>query len=64
MHASKADRTHLSISTGEGQAICDAVNVAVSAIAIADLAVVIAVVYKGHRDIEIDSARQRYAMLR
>jgi hypothetical protein len=62
MHASKADRTHLSISTGEGQAICDAVNVAVSAIA--DLAVVIAVVYKGHRDIEIDSARQRYAMLR
>jgi hypothetical protein len=61
MRASKADWPHLSISACEDQAICDSVNEAVSAIA--DLTVVVAVVHKRDLDIEIDSARERYAML-
>jgi len=61
VRASKADWPHLSISAGEDQAVCDAVNKAVSAIP--NLTVVVAVVHKGHLDIEIDPPRERYAML-
>jgi hypothetical protein len=61
MRASKADRPHLFISISESQAIRDTINEAIGAIA--DFAIVAAVVHKGHLDIQIDPARQRYAML-
>jgi hypothetical protein len=61
MRASKADRLHLFISISESQTIRDTVNEATSAIA--DFAVVAAVVHKGHLDIEIDPARERNAVL-
>jgi hypothetical protein len=62
VRASKADWSHLSISAGEDETICDAVNEAISAVA--DLTVVVAVIHKGHLDIGIRPAHERNAMLR
>jgi hypothetical protein len=61
MRASKADRPHLFISISESQAIRHTVNEAIGAIA--DFAIVVAVVQKGHPDIKIDPAGERNAVL-
>src|SRR5882724_1434862 len=62
MRATKADWPHLTVSRSKRQAIRDPVDMAVCAIAY--LAVVEAVVYESHLDIEIDGARERHAVFR
>jgi hypothetical protein len=62
VRASKAYRPHSLVSRSEGKEIRNAIDKTVSAIA--NLAVVVAIVHEGHFDIEIDPAPERHAVLR
>jgi hypothetical protein len=62
VRASKADRSHPSITVGKHQTVSETVDVSIAAVS--DFSIIVAAVYERGFHIDIGPAGERYAMLR